>query len=60
MFRNFSSATQNTLVLFTYHGGKNSWQGSQTTVYVALQPGVERQTGSMFSECRNRDFVLPK
>lgn len=60
VFRHFTVALQYFLLFICYWVGKDCRQGAQTTLYLALEPGLESQAGSFFGDCRNWDFILNK
>ena len=60
MFRHFTSAIQNMILAYGYLTGKDMWQGAQTTIFLALQPGLEKERGGYFADCRNWNFILSK
>jgi len=60
VFRHIADAVQNMILAYGYLTGKDSWQGAQTSIYLALQPGLERESGGYFADCRNWNFLLSK
>jgi len=58
VFRNFSPGMQRLVGIFSHLLGKDNWQGAQTTLHLALSPGLEAQAGSFFGDCRNWDCYL--
>ena len=58
VFRHFSAAMQNMILSYGYLTGKDCWQGAQTTIFLALQPGLEKESGEYFADCRNWNFLL--
>jgi len=60
VFRHFSAAQANFLTGLGHVMGKSCLQGAQTTLHLALQPGIEGQAGSFFGDCRNWDFFLKR
>ena len=58
VFRNFNPALQKVMVFFGYWTGKDNLQGAQSTIFLALQPGLESQAGSYFGDCRNWDCFM--
>ena len=58
VFRNFNPALQKLIVFLGYWTGKNNLQGAQSTIFLALQPGLESQAGSCFGDCRNCDWIM--
>jgi len=59
-FRHFTSAMQNVILAVNYLTGKDVWQGAQTTIFLAVQPGLEKESGGFFGDCRNWNFLLSK
>jgi len=60
VFRHFTSAIQNMILAYNYLTGKDMWQGAQTTIFLALQPGLEKESGGYFADCRNYNFLLSR
>jgi len=60
VFRHFSAAMQNMILSYGYLTGKDCWQGAQTTIFLALQPGLEKESGEYFADCRNWNCLLSK
>ena len=60
VFRHIADAVQNMILAYGYLTGKDSWQGAQTSIYLALQPGLEKESGGYFADCRNWNFLLSK
>jgi len=58
VFRNFSAMFESGMVFLGWAVGKSCLQGAHTTLHLALQPGLEGQSGSFFGDCRNWDFLL--
>jgi len=57
-FRHFTFAMQNVILAINYLIGKNMQQGAQTTIFLALKPGLENESGGFFADCRNYNFIL--
>ena len=60
VFRHFSDAIQKFITVHNYLVGKDSWQGAQTSIFLAVQPGLEKESGGYFADCRNWNFLLSK
>ena len=60
MFRHIADAMQNMILAYGYLTGKDSWQGAQTSIFLAVQPGLEKESGGYFADCRNWNFLLSK
>ena len=39
---------------------KTPWQGAQTTIYCAVQEGIEKHSGSYFADCKVKKVTNPQ
>lgn len=58
IFDNFSDVQKNLITALGYLVGKNPWQGAQTTLFLCMEPDIEKMAGGFFSDCRKNTLWL--
>jgi len=60
-FDNFSAKRKGLIMVLGQLLGKNNWQGAQTSLFAALEPGIEESlSGVLLADCRRADYMANK
>ena len=55
-----SETRRQVLIGIAYLLGKNNWQGAQTSIYLCVQPEIEKMAGEFFVDCRSTQYYCNK
>lgn len=63
-FGNYREGRKQLVEVLSYLLGKSSWQGAQSSLFAAMEPGIEKEdrglAGTLIADCRRADYLCNK